>query len=105
MINKCCFIGEIASKKLMQTKTGKSMLMFTIRTWDQDQKSEFLDCVAYGRQAELIDRDFPIRRNIYIDCKAHSYKTSDNKLQIQFVLNEFKYLTKEGNNEDHSESA
>ncbi len=104
-MNKCLFLGEMASKKLIETKTGKPMLLFTIRTWDAEQKSEFLECVAYGRQAELINRDFPKGRNIYMETKAHSYKTNEGKLQIQFVLIEFKYLTKEVTNENYQEPA
>lgn len=105
MVNKCIIMGELASKKLIQTKTGKPMLMFTVRTWDAEQKSEFLDCVAYGRQAELIERDFPVKRNIYIECKAHSYKDKNGDLRIQFVLVEFKYLTKEVTNENYQTTA
>lgn len=99
MINKCIFLGEVARKQASVTKTGKSMLRFTVRTWDAEQNSEFLECVAYGKQADLIDRDFPIKRNIFVETKAHSYKNSNGELQVQFILIEFKYLTKEVKNE------
>jgi single-strand DNA-binding protein len=99
MTNNCFFIGSVANKKNSTTKTGKALLNFTLKTWDHEQNVEFLDCVAYGKQAELIDRDFPLGRIIYIEARAHSYKQQDD-IKIQFVLREFKYLSKELSNEN-----
>ena len=91
--NKCIFIGNMQSKKMLETKSGKPMLLFTIRVWDKKDNAEFIDCVSYSDQAELIDRDFPEKRQIFIECKAHTYKDKEGKKQTQFVVEKFEYCS------------
>jgi len=69
------------------------MLLFTIRTWDEEDNAEHIDCVSYGKQAEIIDRDFPDKRQIFLECKAHTYKTQDGKKATQFVVVKFEYCS------------
>ena len=97
MINKCHLAGELLNKKLSITKNGKAMLEFTLRTWEIE-RMEFLDCIAYGQMAETINRDFSHKSWIYGEFKAHSYKV-DNDLRIQFVMIDFKYVTKRNKDE------
>lgn len=92
--NLCIFHGQIKSKKDSQSKTGKSMLFFTLKTWqgaNDDNKFELLDCVAYEKTAELINRDFDNGDMIILECSAHTYKKDESKL-TSFTVNKFNYL-------------
>jgi hypothetical protein len=88
------FHGQIKSKKASQSKTGKPMLFVTLKTWkgvNEDNKYELLDCVAYEKTAELIDRDFKTDDMILVECEAHTYKKEDIKL-TSFTIQKFQYL-------------
>lgn len=92
--NFCMFHGQIKSKKASQSKTGKTMLFVTLKTWkgvNEDNKYELLDCVAYEKTAELIDRDFKPNDMILVECEAHTYKKEDVKL-TSFTIQKFQYL-------------
>ena len=92
--NFCMFHGQIKHKKPSESKTGKQMLFLTVKTWqgtNEDNKYELLDCVAYEKTAELIDRDFKIDDMILIECQAHTYKKEDTKL-TSFTVQKFQYL-------------
>ena len=92
--NFCMFHGQIKSKKASQSKTGKPMLFVTLKTWkgvNEDNKYELLDCVAYEKTAELIDRDFQTDDMILVECEAHTYKKEDVKL-TSFTIQKFQYL-------------
>ena len=92
--NLCIFHGQIKGKKVSQSKTGKPMLFFTLKTWqgsNEDNKFELLDCVAYERSAELIDRDFDNGDMIIVEAQAHTYKKEDTKL-TSFTIKSFQYL-------------
>ena len=91
--NKCIFIGNMASKKMLQTIAGKAMLLFTVRVWDAEDNAEYVDCVSYSKQAEVIDRDFPEKRQIFLECKAHTYKDKEGKKQTQFIVEKFEYCS------------
>ena len=92
--NFCMFHGQIKHKKPTESKTGKPMLFLTIKTWqgaNETNKFELLDCVAYEKTAELIDRDFELDDMILLECQAHTYKKDETKL-TSFTIQKFQYL-------------
>lgn len=92
--NLCIFHGQIKSKKVAQSKTGKSMLYFVLKTWhgsNDDNKYELLDCVAYEKTAELIDRDFEDGDMIILETQAHTYIKESAK-STSFTVSKFQYL-------------
>ena len=97
--NTCMFYGQIKQKKTSESKTGIPMLFFILKTWDganETNKYELLDCVAYDRNAELINRDFEVGDMIILDCQAHSFKKDEVKL-TSFTVRKFSYLAGKNN--------
>jgi hypothetical protein len=92
--NLCIFHGQIKSKKVAQSKTGKSMLYFVLKTWqgvNDENKFELLDCVAYEKTAELIGRDFENGDMIILEAMAHTY-IKDTAKSTSFIVSKFQYI-------------
>lgn len=92
--NLCIFHGQIRSKKAGQSKTGKQILYFTLKTWqgvNESNRYELLDCVAYEKAAELIDRDFQDGDMIIIEAQAHTF-LKDQVKSTSFTVKSFQYL-------------
>lgn len=92
--NLCIFHGEIKSKKIAESKTGKPILYFVLKTWkggNDDNRYELLDCVAYEKSAELIDRDFLEGDMIIVEAQAHTYIKESSK-STSFTVTKFQYL-------------
>jgi single-stranded DNA-binding protein len=70
--NKIFLMGSIKNKQPVQSKEGNLILKFTIKTWDKEGK-EFIDCVGYGKIAEIIQSDFLEGDTIFIEGKAHTW--------------------------------
>lgn len=95
-VSKTHFVGAAYKKKLVETKNGKSMLSFTLRTWRPTKsgidKVCFFDVVAYAAAAEVLNRYLYDGKVIYLDCTADQYKTQDGEIKIQFIVNEFSFM-------------
>ena len=76
--NKVFLMGSIKNKQPVQAKSGNLILKFTVKTWDKEGK-EYVDCVGYGKLAEIIQNDFLEGDTIFIEGKAHTWLDGEIK--------------------------
>lgn len=93
MYNQCTFIGIVLDKKMQETTTGKPLLMFSVKTWDKEDRATFINCTAYSALAERIYSDFPEGRTIFVTAKAHVYKDKQGIKQTSFTVESFEYCS------------
>jgi single-stranded DNA-binding protein len=76
--NKVFLMGSVKNKQPVQAKSGNLILKFTVKTWDKEGK-EYVDCVGYGKLAEIIQNDFSEGDTIFIEGKAHTWLDGEIK--------------------------
>ena len=95
-VAKTIFVGAAYNQKMIETKSGKSMLAFTLRTWrpkkGQEDKVCFFDIVAYSSAADVLSKYLTDGKLLYLDCTADQYKGKDGQSRVQFIVNEFTFV-------------
>lgn len=96
----------VANPETRTTPAGKAVCNFTIAVDDMpdeqgNRRSNFIDCVAWGKRAEAIAKYFTKGSRIYVggDLKTHTYTDKNNtkhKVTEVFVT-EFKFCEGKGN--------
>ncbi len=93
---KATLVGASYNLKLSQTKSGKPMLYFSLRTWkpgkDGKDKVMFLPIVAYSGSAEILGKWLTEGKLVYLDCTIDQYKGQDGLEKYQFIVEQFTFL-------------
>ena len=102
-MNKVFLVGNIGSKyELKQTKSGLSILNFTVATTDSvkgqngyEKKTDWHKCTAFGKTAENIDKYFDKGKQIIITDAKLSYsryeKDGKNVDKTDIIVNQFEF--------------
>jgi len=95
-VARATILGACYNIKTLETKTGKSMLVFSVRTWkpgkDGKDKVSFLPVVAYSGSADILGKHLFEGKLIYLDCDIDTYKDKEGKERFQFIVKEFSFL-------------
>jgi single-strand DNA-binding protein len=116
-INKVVLIGNLTrDAELKQTTGGQPIATFglaTNRGWvtrggDKQNSSEFHECVAWGKLAEICGQFLKKGKLIYVEgyLKTRSWENEDGtkRFRTEIVVNDMIMLEKKGNAEHgHSE--
>ena len=84
MLNKCTFIGRLGKDVEMRyTPSGTAIANFSIavsETWkdkatgEKKEKTEWINCVAFGRTAEICGEYLTKGKQVYIEGKMQTDK-------------------------------
>jgi single-stranded DNA-binding protein len=95
-VTKATLVGASYKMNLSQTKTGRAMLQFLLRTWkpgrDGKDKVMFLPIVAYSASAEILGKWLKDGKLVYLDCTIDQYKSQDGAEKYQFIVEQFTFL-------------
>lgn len=94
MINRTVLVGRLTrDPELRKTNTGKSVVSFTVacnrRFGQQDQQADFINCVAWERQAEFLANYLPKGSLVGIEgrIQSRSYEDATGKrVYVQEVV-------------------
>jgi single-strand DNA-binding protein len=89
IMNKTIIMGNITKDiELKTTPTGKYITPFTVAVNERD-KTEFVDCIAWEKTAEFIQRYFRKGSSILVEGKLMSREymdKNDNKRKVWEVI-------------------
>lgn len=100
-INKVILVGPVYQIKKLETRTGKDMLVFTLKTWrptgknedgsKKDDKVQWHNVVAYSGAAKVLEQYLQDGKCLYVEGALDYYKDSNDVLRTQVVLEEFSF--------------
>lgn len=89
----------VASPELRATQSGKYVTGFTIAVndgWGDNQKTYYVDCVAWQKSAELIAQHFPKGARISITGKLttrqYEDKAGNKRKSVEVLVQDFDFL-------------
>jgi single-stranded DNA-binding protein len=94
-VNKAIIMGSMYHVKKVETGSGKSMVMFTVRLHEKFGESErvtFLDCVAYSGIADVLIKYGEDKKQIYLEGRINVYKDRDGATKTNLVVEEFRFI-------------
>ena len=99
-LNKCLFIGRlIKDPETAYSQSGVAVCKFTIATnekYRDEEKTEFTNCVAFGKTGETIQKYCTKGKELYLDCRKETTKYQDqngqDKWSTSFIVNNFQFL-------------
>ncbi|MEY3182225.1 MAG: Single-strand binding protein family [Pseudomonadota bacterium] len=95
-VSKATLLGAAYNLEMKTTKTGKSMLKFSLRVWrpqkDAKDKVSFLPVVAYASAAEILGKYMEDGKLVYLDCQIDTYKDQNGVERFQFIVEQFSFL-------------
>ncbi|ADQ41564.1 single-strand binding protein [Caldicellulosiruptor acetigenus I77R1B] len=75
-MNECTFFGRLTKDpEVFTTQSGNKLVRITIamdRTVKGEKKAEFIPCIAFGRNAELIEQHYTKGREILVKARAEN---------------------------------
>ncbi len=109
--NKAIVIGRITKElELKATNSGTSVLSFSVATsqrWkdnngNQQEKAEFHNVVAWGKQAEVVAQYFVKGQEIYVEGRLETRSWDDQQsgkkmYRTEIVLEKFEFGAKPAN--------
>ena len=89
--NYCAFEGNLTRDPELETKNEKSICKFSIAVNDHKGEASFVDCVAFGQTAEIVQKFFQKGKSIIIQSKYKQDKwvdktTGDNRSKPSFIV-------------------
>jgi single-strand DNA-binding protein len=109
-VNKVILLGPVYQIKSIETKTGKDMIAFTLKTWrpmgkledgtKREDKKSWHKVVAYGNAAKVLTQYLEDGKIIYLEGSVDYYKDKDSVERTQIVLESFSFV---GDNQKASE--
>ena len=66
--NYCAFEGNFTRDPELETKNEKSICKFSIANNDHKDEVSYIDCVAFNKTAEFIQKFFQKGKSIIIEC-------------------------------------
>ncbi|ADQ06145.1 single-strand binding protein [Caldicellulosiruptor hydrothermalis 108] len=96
-MNKCLFFGRLTrDPEVFNTQNGNKLVRITVamdRTVKGEKKAEFIPCIAFGKNAELIEQHYTKGREILVEARAENArgKTKDGVEYptFRFVIERF----------------
>ncbi|ADQ45573.1 single-strand binding protein [Caldicellulosiruptor kronotskyensis 2002] len=96
-MNKCLFFGRLTKDpEVFTTQNGNKLVRITIamdRTVKGEKKTQFIPCIAFGKNAELIEQHYNKGREILVEARAENArgKTKDGVEYptFRFVIERF----------------
>lgn len=85
MINKVILMGRLTKNpELRHTDSGKAVCNFSIAVsegYGENQRTEFINCVAWNKSAEFVDKYFTKGRMIIVDGRisTRTWEGQDGK--------------------------
>lgn len=91
MLNSCTIQGRLAADpQLRQTTSGKNVASFRVacaRNYGQDTATDWLDCVAWGKTAEFVNKYFRKGEQILllgsIQTREYQDKNGNNRKAVE----------------------
>lgn len=111
MLNKCQFIGRVGGKpEIRYTPNGGAVANFTLASTEkwkdkqgqQQERTEWVRAVAFGKLAEIIEQYVGKGDLLYIEGKQQTReweKDGIKRYTTETVLNEMKMLGSRGDNQ------
>jgi len=106
-VNKVILLGPVYQIKKIETKSGKDMIAFTLKTWRpmgknedgtrKEDKKTWHKIVSYGAAANVLEKYLKDGKIIYIEGVLDYYKDKDNIERTQVVLEEFSFMSEQSN--------
>lgn len=88
-MNNCSFIGRLTNDpEIRTTNTGKKVLSICIAVPDGKEQTDFIDCVAWEKNAETIANYFKKGNRIGIvgKMKTRTYEKDNKKVKVTECL-------------------
>ncbi len=106
MINKVVLMGRlVATPELKYTQTNKSVCPFTLaveRRMSQDKVTDFIDCVAWNKTAEFINRWFNKGSMLAlvgrVQCRTYTTQDGHNRKMVEVIVDEVSFCGRESSN-------
>lgn len=96
-MNKCLFFGRLTKDpEIFTTQNGNKLVRITIamdRTIKGEKKTQFIPCIAFGKNAELLEQYYNKGREILVEARVENArgKTKDGVEYptFRFVIERF----------------
>ena len=89
--NNCDFEGNLTKDPELETKNEKSICKFSIANNDHKGEVTFVDCVAFGKTAEFVQKFFQKGKSIIIKTRYKQDRrvdktTGENRSKPTFIV-------------------
>lgn len=101
-INKVILVGPVYQIKKIETRSGKDMLVFTLKTWrpmgknedgtKKDDKVAWHKVAAYAGASKVLGQYLTEGKCLYIEGSIDYYKDSNDVERTQIVVEEFTFI-------------
>lgn len=109
LLNRVMVIGRLTKDPdLQKTQSGHTIAKITVATDrpTKDEKTDYIDCIAWDRAAEIVDRFGRKGNLVYVEGRLEidSYKAADgsNKYIARVNLSKFLLLEKPQKTDPHA---
>lgn len=88
-------MGNIYKIKKIETKSGKSMVSFSLRTYEKFKEKEtvtFFNCTAYSGLADTLLQYGEDKKQVYLEGRVDMYKDKDGVDRFGVVVEEFQFI-------------
>lgn len=97
MINKAILVGRLTKDiELMQSKSGKKVVQFTLAVNRDKENSDFINCVAWEKTAELMNQYLQkgslIAAEGTIRTRQYQDKTDRTVFVTEILVNQVQFL-------------
>lgn len=93
--NKVILIGPCYQIKSIVTKTGKDMIVFTLKTWHkagEEERKAWHNIVAYSGAAKVLAANLKEGEHLFIEGRIDQYRDNEGNNRSQIIAEEFKFL-------------
>ena len=113
-LNKCIFIGNVGKIETRYMPNGDAVTNFSIavnekwkdKSGDKQENTEWINCIAFRRLAEVMQEYVKVGQQIYVDGKMQTRKwqtkEGQDRYSTEIIVNEMKMLG--GKRDDNSEA-
>ena len=94
-LNKVILMGGMYKINKLETKSGKSMCTFSIRTYEKFKEKEtitFFYCTAYSGIADIIVKYGEDKKQVYIEGRINIYKDKDGLDKFNVIVEDIKFI-------------
>ena len=110
-VNKVVLMGRItADPEMKQTNNGTSVVQFSVavnRKYDRE-KTDFIDCTAFGKSADFIGKYFRKGSSIIVfgNIQVESFKDKDgnNRRSVRVIVDEVDFGESKANKQEETET-
>jgi single-strand DNA-binding protein len=98
-MNKVILLGNVVKDaEIVSTKTGVQITKFTVATntyTNQEQRTEYHDCLAFDKTGETIHKFFPKGKPIYVEGRLQTRSWEQDgikKYRTEIVVDKFSFV-------------